>query len=134
MPFTLSIKTDSDSCIKLSYPDQTRLIVFKSFTYIIRISGWTYENQLVILESDYVKNNVTGTMSSVPASNNNHMRIYTLYGMWTECNQFAVLHKWETTYMCDNINYFTPNSLDSLSLINAIDSERLIQQAYYERY
>ena len=35
--------------------------------------------------------------------------------------------------MCDNINYTTANNLDSLSLINDIDSERLIQQAHYER-
>ena len=72
-------------------------------------------------------------MSSVPAPNNNHMRIYTLNNIWTVCNQFAILHKWETTYMCDNKNYFTQNYLDSLSLINNIDSERLVQQAHYER-
>ena len=75
---------------------------------------------------------MTGTMASVPAQNNNHMRIYTLYRMWTVCNQFAILHKWETTYMCDNVNQ-TPNNLDSLSLINNIDSERLVQQPHYER-
>ena len=53
--------------------------------------------------------------------------------MWSVCNQFDILHNWETTYMCDNINYTTPNNLDSLSLINNIDSERLIQQAHYKR-
>ena len=71
-------------------------------------------------------------MSSVPASNNNHISIYTLYSMWTVCNQFAVLHKWETTYMCDNVNYLTPKNFNSLSLINNIDDKRLIQQAHYE--
>ena len=35
--------------------------------------------------------------------------------------------------MCNNFNYTTPNNLDILSLINNIDSERLIQQAHYER-
>ena len=97
------------------------------------MSGWTNENQLVIFESNYLKNNVTGTISSVFSPNNNHIRIYTLYGMWTVCNQFAILHKWKTTYMCDNVNYSTSNNLDSLSLINNIDSERLVQQAHYER-
>ena len=58
MPFTLPIKTNSDSWSKLSYPDQTRLIVFTNATYIISISGWTIENQLVILKSDYLKINV----------------------------------------------------------------------------
>ena len=87
----------------------------------------------MIFESDYLTNNVTGTMSSVPAPNNNHMRIYTLYGMWTVCNPFAILHKWETTYMCDNVNDCTPNNLDILSLISDIDSERLDQQAHYDR-
>ena len=127
MPFTLLIKTDFDSWLKYSYPDQTRLIVFKNSTYIISMSGWTNENQLVIFESNYLKNNVTGTISSVFSPNNNHIRIYTLYGMWTVCNQFAILHKWKTTYMCDNVNYSTSNNLDSLSLINNIDSERLVQ-------
>ena len=122
MPFTVRIKTDSDSWSKLSYTDQIRLIVFTNSTYIISISGWTNKNQLVIFESDYLKYNVTGTMSSVPASNNNHMRVYTLYGMWTVCNQFAILNKRKTTYMCNNINYTTPNNLDSFSLINNIDS------------
>ena len=87
----------------------------------------------MIFESDYLKTNVTGTMSTVPAPNNNHMRIYTLYEMWTVCIQFAILHKWETTYMCDNVNYSTPNNLNSLSLINNIDRQRLVQQAHYER-
>ena len=32
MPFTLPINTDSDSWLKYSYPDQTRLIVFTSST------------------------------------------------------------------------------------------------------
>ena len=49
------------------------------------------------------------------------------------CNQIAILPKWETTYMCDNVNYSTLNNLDSLSLINNIDSERLFQQAHYKR-
>ena len=133
MPFTLPIKTYSDSWLKYSYPAKTRLIVFKNSTYIILILGWTYENQFTMFESDYLHNKVTGTMSSVPASNNNHMRIYALYGIWTVYNQFAILNKWETTYMCDNVNYSTPNNLDSLSLINNIDSERLVQQAHYER-
>ena len=35
--------------------------------------------------------------------------------------------------MCDNGNNTTPTNLASLSLINNIDSERLIQQAHYER-
>ena len=133
MPFTLPIKKDFDSWLKYSYPDQTRLIVFKNSTYIISISGWTNENQLLIFESDYLQNNVTNTMSSLPAPNSNHMRVYTLYGMWTVCNQIAILHKWEMPYMCDNVNYTTPNKLNSLSLINNIDIERLIQQAHYER-
>ena len=133
MLFTLPIKTDSDSWLKLSYPDQTRLIRFKNSTYIISILGWTNENQLVIFDSDYLKTNVTGTMSSVPSPNNNHMRVYTLHGMLSVCNQFDILHNWKTTYMCDNINYITPNNMDSFSLINNIDSERLIQQSHYER-
>ena len=81
MPFPLPIKTDFDSWLKYFYPDQTRLIIFTNSTYIISISGWTNEHQLVIFESDYLKTNVTGTISSVSAPNNNHMRIYTLYGM-----------------------------------------------------
>ena len=35
--------------------------------------------------------------------------------------------------MCDNVNYSTQNTLDSLSLINNIDGQRLIKQAHYER-
>ena len=72
-------------------------------------------------------------MLSVSAPNNNHMRVYTLYGMWTVCNQIVILHKWETSYMCHNINFTTSNNLDSLSLINNIESERLLQQAHYAR-
>ena len=37
LPFTLPIQTVSDSWLKYSYPDQTRLIVFKHSTYIISI-------------------------------------------------------------------------------------------------
>ena len=92
MLFTLPIKTDSDSWLKLSYPDRSQLIVFKNSTNIISISGWTNENKLVIFQTDYLNNNVRGTMSSVIAPNINHMRVYTLYGMLTVCNQFAILH------------------------------------------
>ena len=81
MRFTLPIVTDSDNYLKYSYADQTRLILFKSSTYIISISIWTNKNQLVIFQSDYLKNYVTGSMSSVPAQNNNHMLIYTLCNM-----------------------------------------------------
>ena len=49
------------------------------------------------------------------------------------CNQFAILDKLETTYMCDNVNYSILNYLDILSLINNIDNERLVQQAHFER-
>ena len=35
--------------------------------------------------------------------------------------------------MCDNVNDCTPNNLDILSLISDIDSERLDQQAHYDR-
>ena len=133
MPITLPIKSDVNSWSKLSYPDQTRMIVFKNITYIISISGWTNQDQLVIFESDYLKNNISGLTLSTLAPKNNHICKTTLYGMWTVCNQAAYLYKWETSYVCENISYTTPTNLDSVSLIKNVENEQLAQQNHYER-
>ena len=133
MPITLPIKADLNNWSKLSYPDQTRMIMFKNITYIISISGWTNQDQLVIFESDYLKNNISSLTMSIPAPINNHFCQTTLYGMWTVCNQAVTLHKWETAYVCENINYTTPTNLESLSLIKNFDNERIIQQKHYKR-
>lgn len=133
MPIILPIKSDDNSWSKLSYPEQTRMIVFNNVTYIISISGWTNQDQLVIFESEYLKSNISGLSLSTLAPTNNHICYTTLYGLWTACNQAATLYKWETTYVCENINYTTPNHLDSISLVKSFDNEQFAQPANYKR-
>ena len=133
MPITLPIKSDYNSWSKISYPDHTRMIIFKNVTYIISISGWTNQDQLVIFESDYLKTNISGLTVSTPAPKNNHISHTTLYGMWTVCNQIATLYKWEITYGCEQINYTTPNELDSLSLVKSFENVQFVQQTNYQR-
>lgn len=52
MPIFLPIKSEANSKSKLFYPEQTRMIVFNNATYIISISGWTNQDQLVIFQSE----------------------------------------------------------------------------------
>jgi len=131
--FTLPIKSVGDVWSILNFQDLTRLIKFKNVTTVMSISGWTNENQLVIFESDYLKQNTTTLSTSCTAPANNHMRLNTLYGVWTVCDASATLHKWSTTYVCENFNYSVPASLPNLDLVESFDVKRLASQKNYKQ-
>ena len=80
-------------------PDDYRLILFENKSRLISIAGWTKENDLVIWETESLnKTNVLKPESIIFATENAHIPINIVYGVWTVCKSMFELYCWNSKY------------------------------------
>ena len=116
------------------FPNDVRLIHYDNQWHTTPIGGWTKEDGLVILETEHLqKPIISGNTIDLNEPFNEHQSINTLYGAWTVCGFNFSLYKWNTDYNCFKENYSTKDSIPEISVINEMESLKLLSHGDYTK-